>query len=157
MGGFAGRAIGVTGSVRDYLRGLRSSVLNNSAAYGYSVTITATFAVLNVSLGSASVFDVFAFAFGAIAAFSLIDVVATGGFRKRLRGDPPEVVVLGSAIGFLSAGTGVGSAALLADLVGTDVAWALGSLAATALYVIVLAGELMLAARIDPAKARERD
>jgi len=98
-----------------------------------------------------------AFAFGAIAAFSLIDVVATGGFRKRLRGDPPEVVVLGSAIGFLSAGTGVGSAALLADLVGTDVAWALGSLAATALYVIVLAGELMLAARIDPAKARERD
>jgi len=142
--------------LHDYVRGLNTSVLNNSAAYGYSVTITATFAVLNVSLGSPSVFDVMMFVVGAIAAFSIIDLAASRGFKKRLRGDPPEVVVLGSAIGFMSATAGVGSAALLAAVLEAGVTWPLGSLVASALYVLVLAAEITLAARIDPGDVEKR-
>src|SRR3954454_14628068 len=35
-----------------YLSGIKTSVLNNAVAYGYSVTITGAFEILNVTEGS---------------------------------------------------------------------------------------------------------
>ena len=53
------------GFADNYVRGLRSAVHNNASAYGYSVTITATFGILSVVAAATSVLEIFAFAGGA--------------------------------------------------------------------------------------------
>jgi threonine/homoserine/homoserine lactone efflux protein len=56
-----------------YVRGLRSAARNNASAYGYSVTITATFGVLSVVASPTTVAEIFAFAGGAVLAYALVD------------------------------------------------------------------------------------
>src|SRR5919202_1864507 len=53
-------------SARSYLHGLHHSARENVSAYGYSVTITASFGLLATIMGSPSVLEVFVFAGGAI-------------------------------------------------------------------------------------------
>jgi hypothetical protein len=47
-----------------YVRGLRSAARNNASAYGYSVTITATFGILSVVTAVTTVLEIFTFAGG---------------------------------------------------------------------------------------------
>ena len=49
-----------------YLHGLRHSARENVSAYGYSVTITASFGLFAIIMGSPSVLEDFVFAGGAI-------------------------------------------------------------------------------------------
>lgn len=137
-----------------YSRGIRTSIRNNGPAYGYSVTITATFGVMSVPLGTPRVGEVFLFLGGAVAAVLLVESVVSHGFRQRLRGAPAEVVALGSAIGVASAAGAVGIAALTAELVHSGVAWALGSLLATIVFLLIAGVELALAERASPGEAR---
>ena len=51
-----------------YLHGLQHSARENVSAYGYSVTITASYGLLTVILGSPSVLEIFIFACGAVLA-----------------------------------------------------------------------------------------
>ena len=51
---------------RSYLHGLHHSARENVSAYGYSVTITASFGLLVAIMGSPSVLEDFVFAGGAI-------------------------------------------------------------------------------------------
>jgi hypothetical protein len=134
-----------------YGRGVRTSLRNNAAAYGYSVTITSTFGVLSVELGTPGVGEVFLFLFGAVVAFTVVDAVVSRGFRERLRGEPPEVVALGSAFGFASAGLSVGAAAVLGSILATGAAWPLGSFGATATFLSMAGVEMGLAERLGAA------
>jgi hypothetical protein len=68
------------------------------------VTITATLAILNAVEGTPGVLEVFTFAAGAIAAFTLVEAVASRGFRRRLEDEPSVVEALGSAFAILSVG-----------------------------------------------------
>jgi len=140
--------------VRGYLRELQTSVLNNSSAYGYSVSITGCFGITSKVLGQPSVLDVFLFGIGAVLAFAALDVVASGGFRKRIRGEPPEVVVLGAAMSFFSVSASLGAAVLATEVIlGGDAGWLLSSLLATFAYVAVVAVELTVAASVDRGSA----
>jgi hypothetical protein len=143
--------------VRRYLGALQTSVVNNSSAYGYSVAITGSFGIASEILGKPSVFQVFLFGAGAVAAFTLVDVAVTGGFKKRLRSDPPEVVVLGSSMSFLSVGGALGGAALTAEIIDVGVAWALAAFAGTLAYVAIVTIELALAERVDPGEVEEQE
>jgi hypothetical protein len=134
-----------------YGRGVRTSLRINAAAYGYSVTITSTFGVLSVELGTPGVGEVFLFLFGAVVAFTVVDAVVSRGFRERLRGEPPEVVALGSAFGFASAGLSVGAAAVLGSILATGAAWPLGSFGATATFLSMAGVEMGLAERLGAA------
>jgi threonine/homoserine/homoserine lactone efflux protein len=73
-----------------YVRGLRSAARNNASAYGYSVTITATFGILSVVTAVTTVLEIFTFAGGAVLAYALIDGVASGGFRHGPRDEEPS-------------------------------------------------------------------
>lgn len=126
-------------------RGVRTSVRNNNAAYGFSVMITAAFGVLNASLDAVSVGDVFLYAGGAVAGVTVIEGVASRGFRVRLRGEPSDVVALGSSFSFVSVGLAVGAAALAASILATWAAWLIGSFAASAIYVVASGVEMALA------------
>ena len=64
---------------RRYKRGLHASVRNNASAYGFSVTITASFGLLTSALGTPTALEIFAFAGGAVAAFALVEFVLSRG------------------------------------------------------------------------------
>jgi hypothetical protein len=129
-----------------YVRGLRSAARNNASAYGYSVTITATFGILSVVTAVTTVLEIFTFACGAVAAYALIDGVASGGFRHGPRDEEPsEVTALGSSISFASVGVALLVALVEAQLVGGWVAWPLAAFSATVAYLLLLAVEIGLA------------
>ncbi len=136
-----------------YLRGLRTSLRHNAGPYGYSVMITASLAAISGSVGMPSTGEIFLFCAGAVSAFLILEALASRGFRERLRGEPADVVVIGSAVSFASVGAGVGAAALSAVVLEGSVAWPLGSLTATTMYLAVVAIEMALAERAAPAQA----
>ncbi len=63
--------------------------------------------------------------------------------------------MLGSAISYPSVLLGVGAAALAGELLGTGAAWALGSFAASTVYLLVAAVELRLGERAGARQAAE--
>lgn len=130
-------------------RALRTSIHNNAMVFGYSVMITATFGVLQVSVGTPSLPRIFLFLGGAAAAFTTVEAAASNLFRNRMREERAEAVVLGSAINFLSISGAVGLAALVGELARSWVGWLCGPFAATTLYLVTTAVELTLAARAE--------
>ena len=138
-------------------RGVRTSVRNNVSAYGFSVMITAAFAVLSASLGSPPVGDVFLYAAGAVAGVTLVEGIASRGFRVRLRGEPSDVIALGSSFSFASVGLSVGAAALAAAIVPTWAAWLIGPFAASAIYVLASGIEMALAHEAQRRREAEED
>jgi hypothetical protein len=143
------------GPLHRYSRGVRASLGNNAAAYAYSVMITATFGVLTSILGPSAVFDVFTFAVGAATGFTITEAVASRGFRVRMRGDRPTVVVLGSAMSYPWVLLAVGAAASVAELLKTPAGWPLGSFAATIVFLLVGGIELLLGKRVERVRGVE--
>lgn len=125
--------------------GVRTSVRNNVAAYGFSVMITASFGVLSASLGSPLVGDVFLFAAGAVAGVTIVEGAASRGFTVRMRGEPSDVIALGSSFSFASVGLAVGAAALSGELISSWAAWLVGPLVASGIYVVASGIEMALA------------
>ena len=111
--------------------------------------ITAGFALLQSVAGTAGTLDVFLFAGGAVAGFVLLEAVASNFFRVRMRGDPPEVVALGTALSFFSVGVGLAVAAVVGAAVSARLAWPLGGFGATLAYVTAAGAELAFAGRVE--------
>ncbi len=61
-----------SGFLRLFERGVDTATRNNVTAYGYSVSITAAFALLQTSRVDTGVLEIFVFAVGAVIAFALI-------------------------------------------------------------------------------------
>ncbi len=117
--------------------GTRSALVNNLSAFGFSVMVTATFGVLSARLGSPGTVEVFLFAAGAVAGVTFLDGISTKGFKRKMRGETSDVVALGAGLGFVSVGTAIGLAALLAAIVDGGSAWLLGSFLASCAYVLL--------------------
>ncbi len=139
-----------------FLHEAQTSVRNNASAYGYSITITVSFGVVSNLAGTPGLGELFLYAAGAITAFTAVEGVATRGFRVRPRGETPEVVALGSAIGYLSVLGGAGTAALSATLLATAVGWFVAAFLATVAYLLAVALEMLAARRLAPRSASKR-
>lgn len=132
-----------------YRRGLRSSVINNSSAFGFSVMITTTFGMMQHFKGSPTVSQIILFGVGAVLAFSIIEGAASNGFRRRPHTHPEEVIMLGTAANVLSVVIALGVAYAVGALFPEMVAWSIGVLLAAATYVLVEAAELAVAEKIE--------
>ena len=66
------------GFLRLFERGVDTATRNNVTAYGYSVGITAAFAILQTARTDTGVYEIFIFAAGAVVAFAIIAAVASG-------------------------------------------------------------------------------
>jgi hypothetical protein len=132
-----------------YLHGLRASVGNNASAYGFSVTITATMALLSSLRGTPTAPEIAAFAGGAVAAFAVVELVVSRGFTRGMEDEPASVKELGSSISILSVGVAIGCAYATGRFVGGFVAWPLGSFVTTAAYLFLFGAELSLAHHIQ--------
>ena len=133
-----------------FARGIQTSVRGNSAAYGYSVMITSTFAVIASLVPRPAVEHIFLFLAGAVAGFVTVELAVTRGFRHRIRGEPPEVVALGSAFSLFSGGLGVGAGALAAEIIDGGAAWPVGAFLCTLVYVTAVGIEMAFAERLQP-------
>lgn len=134
---------------RGYPGALRTTVRNNSSAYGYSLAITVAFGLVSAISGSPSTLDAFVFLIGSAAGFAAVETAASRGFRRPA---PPrereEVVVMSGAMDLLSVGASAGVAAAAAHAPGS-VSWALGGFCATATFLLVGAVDVLLARRAE--------
>jgi hypothetical protein len=141
---------------QDYVRGLGMATHNNALAYGYSVTVASTFALLTSTAGSPDVGHIFAFLLGTGVAFAGVNALVTRGFRRRVKEEPQIVLALATSFSVLSISAAAGVAALIGWAIGGWVAWGLGSLLATWAYLSVAALEVA-AARILHIKVGDQE
>lgn len=135
--------------MNDYLRGMRTSIRGNAVAYAYSVMITCTFGILSSDEVPVSTTRVVLFALGAAVAFTSVEAIGSNFFRDRSRGEPAEVVVLGSAMSLFSITVAIGAAATLVWLLRGWPTWFLAPAGATVVYLAVSALEMDLARRAE--------
>jgi hypothetical protein len=77
-----------------YRHGLRTSIRNNSAAFGYSIVATADFTVLEHSVSAPGLKEIYLFIAGAAGAFALLEAVATRFFTEQARGELLVVIAM---------------------------------------------------------------
>lgn len=128
-----------------YHRGLSTSVVNNSSAFGFSITITATSGMLSHFKGSPTAFEIVLLALSAVLGISIIEAVVSGGFRRRPDLHPTEVIMLGTAANLLSVAVSLGVVYVVARTLPAPYAWAIAPLVAAAVYVLVEGLELAIA------------
>jgi hypothetical protein len=127
-----------------YWRGLGMSARNNALAYGYSVTATASFGMLAHTDGPLSVLHVFMFVVGSGIAFAGVNALVTRGYRQRVEQEPPVVTALASSFAVVSVSAAVALTTLLGWAVGGWLAWLLGAVLGTWLYLSISAAEMAL-------------
>ena len=131
--------------------GLRTSVVNNSSAFAFSIMITGSFGLLSRSEGSATTSEIFIFGMLAVAGFAALEAVASKGFRRRPETYPVEVTMLGTAFSFISVAAAYGAVALSGALLDDTLAWLAGGFCASALFVFAEAIEM---ACVEPFEER---
>lgn len=129
--------------------GLHTALVDNSAAFGFSITVTGSYGALNQLAGSPRLWHITGFAVGAALAFTVLQATVTRGFRRRPGRAPWEVVLLGTAFDVISVALGLGAAMLAGALLPPAAAWPVGGLAAAAVFALAQALELMLAVRVE--------
>jgi hypothetical protein len=131
------------------VRGMRSAVRNDASAYSYSILITTSFGAVQLEVGSATIPRLFFFVLGATGAFAVVEAASSRFFRKRIRQDPGEVVVLGTALAPVSVGVALAAGLALLQVVGGSWAWALTPGVVTATYIAMAAIQLTLARQYE--------
>lgn len=130
----------------DLRRGLRRAVRSDAGAFAYSILITVTYGAVNLQVGDPTVGRLFVFTLGATMGFVAWETAASRGFTVRIREEPSDVVLVGTALAPVSVSLGLavalGAIAVLPDAW----AWAVAPFAATIVYVLA-AGLQMAAAR----------
>jgi hypothetical protein len=122
---------------------LATIVAASAAPYGYTISVWSSGAVLMSTHGTPRVGEVFAFLAGAPVGFALIALLARGALAGGMSLDHPPARVTAGAMHWLGAGAAVGTVALIAEIDGWA-AWPLGSLAATAVYLLGASLQLAL-------------
>ncbi len=128
-----------------YLRGLTAAVGQTAGAYGYTLVIWSTGAMLTHFRGMPAPGDVALFAAGAVTAFVLVELGATRGSPSRSEAAPTRAVWLAGAVNGVSAGAAVAGAYGLSIAIGVDhLAWPVTAFAASTTYFLVLGLQVAL-------------
>jgi hypothetical protein len=135
---------------------MRSTVGRESTTFGFSILVTVTFGMLQVTLGSATVPKIAIYAMGAVLSFSLLEAALSRGFRRAMPQHHTQVLALGTAFNLVSVLLGLGSARLVAGLLDGWPAWLLAPFVAGVVYLLAESVEDALAERVL-ARAGDRD
>lgn len=133
------------GPVGSFLRGLSTSVTGNAQAFGFSITVTMTFGVVDLAEGHPSRLQLLGFAMAAVAAFSVLNLVVflfvrrTGDLATQQR-----ALLIGTATDFLAVAAAIGSAFGVTALLHGWWAWLLAPFLAGLVYVLVQSVELAI-------------
>jgi len=136
------------GFFRLFERGVDTATRSNVTAYGYSVSITAAFALLQTSRSDTGALEIFAFAGGAVVAFAIVGGLASGLFREALEDQPSNVKALGGAFALLSVGLALLVGYIVGIMIEGLVAWPISAFSTTVAYIVAVGLELALADRL---------
>lgn len=125
--------------------GMNESLGGNATAFGYSVTITASFGAVDLGRGQPGFGDLIVFGLGAVVAFAGLEGLLSRGFREPLEKGRDQVVTLATSLAFLSVVLAIASARGVAAVLGGGWAWFGGALGASLVFVLVESLEFMLA------------
>lgn len=131
---------GVTGLL---LRGLSSSVTGNAQAFGFSITVTVTFGVVDAAEGHPTRLDLLGFAVAAVTAFSALNLLVFLLIdHDGDAGTPRRALLIGTATDFLAVAAAVGAAIGATALTRGWATWLLAPFLAGLVYVLVQSIEL---------------
>ncbi|NDV85233.1 hypothetical protein GTW51_00795 [Aurantimonas aggregata] len=125
------------------LKNLRLSVMDNSSAYAFSITITGTYALL-ATIAAPGPLEIFAGAGGAVCAFMVAELLTL----LLLREDPQRsdtVKLLGRMLNLLSVGCATGAAYLCGLLLDGPFGWLVAGFTASLIFILLEGLELALA------------
>lgn len=125
--------------------GLHKALHGNATAFGYSVTITASFGAVQLERGQPGFGELVLFGMGAVIAFACLEGPLSHGFREPLEAGTDQVITLATALAFVSVALGISTARAIAATFGGAVAWFGAALGASLVFVIVESLEFALA------------
>ncbi|HWC33509.1 MAG TPA: hypothetical protein VG650_01665 [Mycobacteriales bacterium] len=121
----------------------------NAQAFGFSITITATYGVVAAAQGNPSLPEIFGFALAAVASFSALNLLVVALLDRQPTRDPDRVVLLATATDFLAVGSGLAGAVGMRYAITGWGAWVAAPLTAAFLYVLVQTLEIAVGLRQD--------
>jgi hypothetical protein len=124
-----------------YRAGLRTTLRSSAAAYGYALTIATTAAELTTVHGKPGSGELFLFVAGGLAAFAVLETVLLT-VRSPDGDAASHAFPFAGALNFIAVGAALGAAIGLTHAVGSAVAWLLSPLVATAVYLLLVAGQV---------------
>jgi len=136
---------------------MRKALHGNATAFGYSVTITASFGAVSVQRGQPSFGDLILFGMGAVVAFGGLEGLLSHGFREPLEPGTDQVITLATALAFISIALAITAAQGVAQLLGGAAAWFGASLAASLVFALVESVEFVLAERMQERRGEPAD
>jgi hypothetical protein len=119
-----------------YRTDLRGVVGSGATAYGYTLTVWSSGAVLSGAYGPPSPLEAFAFLAEAVVAFAVVGALAFGGVTAEFGGGSDRVELWGSFL-FLSLGLAVAATWLTSSFAPGFVRWPLGAFVATGAYLVI--------------------
>jgi hypothetical protein len=141
------------------VRGMRSTVGRESTTFGFSILVSATFGVLQLTQGTPDLPRVFAYAAGAVMSFTLLEGILSAGFRRPMPQHKTQTLALGTSLNIVSVLLALSAAWLVSASFTHLTAWVVAPFVAGIVYLVGESLEEALAERIlvssgDP-EARE--
>jgi hypothetical protein len=137
-------------SVRgSYGAALRITLRNTASAYGYTLATATTIHVLTDVGGKADTEELFLFAVGGVVAFVVLEAILFGLKAPAPQQPLEHAVPFAGALHAASVCLALGVAIVIAHVVRSPLAWFLAQLATTAIYMLVVAVEITVAAAIQ--------
>ncbi len=121
-----------------YRTALGGVLRSTAAAYGYTLTIATTLAALTGRRGTPSTGELFLFVAGGLGAFALLEALMLALPTPR-DGEPSAAFPFAGALNILSVPAALGCSIGLSDAIGASSVWLLTPLAATGVYLLVVA------------------
>ena len=128
-----------------YWSALRTTLRKTAAAYGYTLTIATTVAVLTTTRGKPHTSELFLFVAGGIAGFAILDGVLQA---VAIPGDeePEQAFPFAGTLNFVSVIAALATATGVARGLHSSLAWLLAPMAATVVYMLLVALQITLIA-----------
>jgi len=130
-------------------RAISTTVRDNSAAFGFSITITITFGLVQSVGGQPAAGEIFAFGAAAALGVLLFAAVATRGFRMRAGRAPAEVRMLGTSLDFISVLAAAAAGYAVALLLFGFIAWPAAAIAAVVVFLGLQSAEILFAEHVQ--------
>lgn len=128
---------------------MRRAVRSDATAFSYSVFVTACFGLVNLRAAPVTVGRLFWFVLGATVGFVAWDLVASSGFRVRIREERSDVLLVATAMAPLSTTVALGASVVTTSIVSGTVVWGAAPLVGTVTYVAAAGLQLALARRYE--------
>jgi hypothetical protein len=130
-----------------YGAALRVTMRSTAAAYGYTLSTAATMGVLTEMAGKPDIGRLFLFAIGGVTAFALLEAIL-GALGTAAPQPPEQAFPFAGALNAASVCAALGMATLVAHFVRSPLAWFLAQMSTTAIYMLVVAVEVTIAAAV---------